>query len=229
MFNIRQNHSFQASLSAKQTGFRILFILIMTSLLLLLGCSDDKKNPVIDDFVPDIYVSGFLSFDYLKIALPPEAGTFAIEGLTMPVNGQFPLNITEVCGGSHIPAQTESYAFCYGGRKNLDNTVDIMIIVLSKTGNAVTTGNYPVSLTQVNLYAYLEGVEDFELPDEFDPEQASSWIETLTANRIFVSTTGSITVDEITNSTFNGSFTGTMASATGIFTVSNGVFSMVGL
>ena len=203
------------------------------------GITDEAGNALAQNFVstfttgtsggggtPGVYTTGSYSFSYTEIAFPPETGSFSVSGVALDPTGGFPASIDSVCGGSNISDPDTSIAFCYGAVKNPDGTADIAALVVTKTGSDITPGNYPVGLSPVALYIFAEGVENFELSPDFDPTSIESWLGAITADRTFLSVTGSITITTIDDTTFEGTFSGTMLAEAAIFTISNGTFSM---
>jgi hypothetical protein len=176
---------------------------------------------------PGVYTSGSYSFNFTEIAFPPETGSFSVTGSSLDPSGVFPTGITEACGGLNISGADTSIAFCYGARKNLDETVDVGVLVITKVGGDITPGSYPVGISPVVAFVYAEGVSDFVIPVDFDPTDVEAWAGAITAERTFISAPFStITVTAISDDSFQGTFAGTMATEGSIFTITNGTFSM---
>ena len=232
-------------------------LLLFLTPMLMVGCGDDDDNGTDTDTTgtdtegsssvytsgttfrissggtdtegsSSVYTSGTFSFSYTKIGLPPESGTFLVDGSSLAPDGTIPAGITEVCGGAMVPIQGGSGVFCYGGElQTADTTVDIAFVVLYSETEEITTGSYNVSFVDpVVAFGYIEGIDDFALPPSFEPDDIIAWAETLNAERTFVSASGTITVNTLSESAFAGEFFGTMASETAIFTVSGGTFSV---
>jgi len=155
----------------------------------------------------DFYYKGNLSFDYQQFPFGPFSGTYQVEG---EIDTNF-VDTFEGVGAFVITENDITYINLFAPRINLDLTLDMFMFYIETEGD-LTPGTHTVSLDLTTMFAFI-------------------WKENLityTPEYTFISTSGSIVITEVTDTTFSGTFGGFASDfiwAT-LIQISNGIFSV---
>ena len=200
----------------------------MKSLLACLACLALFALPALaQDGLVAVYTEGLLAFDYQQWPFGSYGGSFSAEGASLDslIWGGAQ---TEAAGGSIQVVQDSTIAWAYGAVYEADQSVDLGLLFLRRPG-VLTPGTYPIDVTGFTVqYVFFDGLAGLTIPE--DPTDLQAWLDALAAEHKFFGATGSITVSELSDSSFAGSFSGRMLDPTTltIVTISNGVFAMQG-
>lgn len=184
--------------------------------------------PALAQDTPVVFTGGLLAFDYQQWPFGSYSGSFSAEGASLDSliwgSGQL-----QAAGGSLQVVEDSTIAWAYGAVLQEDQTVDLGLLFLRRPG-ALAPGNYPIDVTGfTSQFVFFDGMSGLTIPE--DPTDIQAWLDALAAEHRFFGATGSITVSEVSDSSFVGSFSGRMldpATLT-IITISGGVFDMAGL
>jgi hypothetical protein len=174
-----------------------------------------------------LYTEGLLAFDYQQWPFGSYSGSFSAEGASLDslIWGEGQL---AAAGGSIQVLQDSTIAWAYGAVYEADESVDLGLLFLRRPG-PLTPGVYPIDVTGFTAQLiFFDGMSGLTIPE--DPTDIQAWLDALAAEHKFFGATGSITVSEVSDSSFVGSFSGRMLDPTTftIITISNGVFAMQG-
>ncbi|MBN2171717.1 MAG: hypothetical protein JW819_10410 [Candidatus Krumholzibacteriota bacterium] len=179
------------------------------------------------DLVLGNYLEGDLAFHYQQWPFGSYSGDFAAAGA---VYDSLAWGATqfESCGGRLEVVADTTVAWGYGAVLRPDETVDLAAVFIRSIG-VPQPGGHPVDT--VDLMAgmlFFDGVANFSVPT--DPGDLMEWLASLDADHTFFGTTGTIYVSAVTDSSFTGTFSGTMTDPTSlmIISVTGGVFHFAG-
>ncbi|MBM4117717.1 hypothetical protein FJ251_08225 [bacterium] len=199
----------------------------MKSLLAAFACLL-AALPALAQETPVVFTSGLYAFNYQQWPFGSYHGSFSAEGASLDSliwgGGQL-----EAAGGSLQVVQDSTIAWAYGAVYQEDQTVDLGLLILRRPG-LLTPGDYPIDVTGfTSQFVFFDGLSGLTIPE--DPTDIQAWLNGLAAEHRFFGATGSITVSEVSDSSFVGSFSGRMLDPTAlmIISISSGVFDMVGL
>ena len=200
----------------------------MKSLLAALACLALLVAPALaQDGLVAVFTEGLLAFDYQQWPFGSYGGSFHAEGASLDSliwgGGQL-----EAAGGSIQVVQDSTIAWAYGAVYEADQTVDLGLLILRRPG-ALAPGVYPIDVTSFTAqFVFFDSMSGLTIPE--DPTDIQAWLNALTAEHKFLGATGSITVSEVSDSSFVGTFSGRMLDPTSfmIITISGGVFAMAG-
>lgn len=199
----------------------------MKALLAVLACLA-LALPALAQETPVVFTSGLYAFDYQQWPFGSYSGSFSAEGASLDSliwgGGQL-----QAAGGSLQMVQDSTIAWAYGAVYQEDQTVDLGLLFLRRPG-VLAPGVYPIDVTGfTSQFVFFDGMSGLTIPE--DPTDIQAWLDALAAEHRFFGATGSITVSEVSDSSFVGSFSGRMLDPTTltIITISSGVFDMAGL
>jgi len=175
------------------------------------------------------YYQGSYHFDYQQWPWGSYSGTFDAEGEILDPNVGWAEGQTESVGGHEEVLSDTLTVWGYGAVLNEDGTVDVAAVFIRSTDSELLPGTYPVDTNDyMTEFAFFDNVGDFEIPDQGG--DIAAWLDTLDADQKFFGTSGSITVTQIDEEGFVGTFTGSMADPYDfkIITVDNAYFDMDG-
>jgi len=194
----------------------------LSSVLVLVGGMSMAQQDI-------YYSSGAFSFHYEQTFPGPYGGDFSAEGPDLNLFGEFRPGQTEAVGGElfHDADDTTS-AVAYAMVDNQDGTVDAAILLVRAVGE-VTPGAYPIDTEDyMAQFAFIDDIEDFDLPVDPDFDELLAWILQATAAYKFFGLSGTIVITEVDDNGFNGSFGGVMIDLVEVFMIDieDGVFDL---
>ena len=182
---------------------------------------------------PDtLYDGGSLSFSYAQTPFPFYSGTFQAEGGGLLPDGGFPPGAEAAVGGGSFAAQPDTVTtVIYGVTASPDDTYDGAMIVL-RTAGPLTAGSYPVDTEGgTAIFLFIDDAQQFSLPEGQEFDEVMDWLESLQADRILVSISGTIHVAAASADTLQGTFSGLTVDPDNLVffvNVSNGQFALSG-
>jgi hypothetical protein len=200
----------------------------MKSLLAALAALACFAAPALaQDGLVALFTQGRLAFDYQQWPFGSYSGSFDAEGASLDslIWGEGQL---AAAGGSIQVVQDSTIAWAYGAVYAADQSVDLGLLFLRRAG-ALTPGVYPIDVTGFTAqFVFFDSMSGLTIPE--DPTDIQAWLAALSAEHKFFGATGSITVSEVSDSSFVGSFSGRMLDPTSltIISISAGVFAMAG-
>ncbi len=204
---------------------------IMT-LLLLLGILILAQPTLAQDHPPYdvVYYEGEFGFHYQQWPFGGYNGDFYANGPQLDDDGNFEPGETNAVGGFTYTDNDTTVVYCYGAILNPDTTVDLALCFV-RTQGEFTPGTYPVDAVDfMGGFAFFDDIANFQLPVDFDPASLQQWLDDTIADHKFISTSGSITVNEASVDNLIGSFTGSALDAQTlmIISVTDGAFDLAG-
>jgi hypothetical protein len=175
------------------------------------------------------YYQGSYHFDYEQWPWGGYNGTFDAMGEILDPDLGWAEGQTQSVGGRLEVMSDTLTVWGYGAVLNPDATVDVAAVFTRTAGTELLPGNYPVDTTNfMTIFGFFDNVAEFEIPEEGG--DMSAWLDTLEADQKFFSTSGSITITQVDEDGFAGTFTGSMADPGDftIITVDNASFNMDG-
>ncbi|MDO9693964.1 MAG: hypothetical protein Q7W56_04485 [Candidatus Latescibacteria bacterium] len=171
------------------------------------------------------YGRGNVAFHYQQWPIGSYAGDFQAEGHQF--EGPFiPEDSNQAVGGLCTSVQDTTTAFWYAAVLESDQSVDLSLLWVRKPGAELTPGEYHVDvLGRSVLFAFIDGITDFTPPDDFGSFDPSAWLGSITYEHLFMAISGTVSIDQIDNWGFGGTFSG-VASDTGLMfiNISSGTF-----
>jgi hypothetical protein len=175
------------------------------------------------------YYQGSYHFDYEQWPWGSYSGTFDAMGEILDPDSGWAEGQTQSVGGRLEVMGDTLTVWGYGAVLNPDETVDVAAVFTRTGGTELLPGTYSVDTTNyMTLFAFFDDVGEFEIPEEGG--DMAAWLDSLEADQKFFSTSGSITITEVDEDGFAGTFTGSMADPFDftIITVDNASFDMDG-
>ncbi len=174
-----------------------------------------------------IYDEGSLSFHYAQWPWGSYEGDFSAEGALLDslLWGSEQL---ESCGGSLETNADTTFAWGYGAVYNADDTVDLAGLFVRSAGE-LAPGSYPVDVTDFMAdFFYFDDISDFTIPE--NPDSITDWLGLVEAEHKFLGASGSITVAAVSDTSFAGSFSGTMLDPESLMVIeiTSGLFAYTG-
>ena len=171
------------------------------------------------------YNSGSLSFEYQQFPVGPFSGIYQIEG-EIDTNYVWP-DTLEGVGAFVITDYDSTEIYLFAPRVNPDTTMDVFAFRISTEGDFVP-GTYPVSLDMSTMFAFVWKADSLIIPDNPDSMNIIDIISSIQAEYIFISTSGSIVVTEVTDSSFSGTFSGFAidTNTQTMILISDGIYSV---
>ena len=198
-------------------GFHLLAL--FACLILISGCGGDD-NPTNSDCEPVLYTGGTVVFSYGLVSynFNGVAITDSFDPLDFLIN-------PDICGGANVTCEGVSTAICYGGTLNINlmnpmsSTVDLVVIIVSDSGSAISTGTYSTQPVPLCGFMVMEDVPVQEVFDNIDRlsdtdldagdiEMIYAWAEELAQYTKFNVFGGTITCSTISGGAFSGSLSG---------------------